>query len=122
VKQALLNLLDNALKYSPGRKDIRVLLTGGPEGAAIAVEDRGMGIEPEDREKIFEPFFRSRRAVEHDPTGVGLGLRIVRHIMDAHGGRVEVESEPGRGSTFRLVFPLPGGAGGEMSPPRKSPL
>ena len=108
VRQALLNLLDNALKYSPGRKDIRVLLTGEPEGAAIAVEDRGMGIEPEDRERIFEPFFRSRRAVEHDPTGVGLGLRIVRHIMDAHGGRVEVESEPGQGSTFRLVFPRGG--------------
>jgi signal transduction histidine kinase len=69
-----------------------------------------MGIEPEDRERIFEAFFRSRRAAAHDPTGVGLGLRIVRHIMDAHGGRVEVESEPGRGSTFRLVFPNVSGA------------
>ena len=64
-----------------------------------------MGIEPEDREKIFEAFFRSRPAVEQDPAGVGLGLKIVRHIMDARSGRVEVESEPGKGSVFRLVFP-----------------
>ena len=105
VRQALLNLLDNALKYSPAAKDVTVRLTSEGGEAAIAVRDQGMGIGEEDRERIFEAFFRSRRAVEHDPTGVGLGLRIVRHIMDAHGGRVEVESEPGRGSTFRLVFP-----------------
>ena len=105
VRQALLNLLDNALKYSPEGKDVTVRLAREGEAAAIAVRDRGFGIGPEDRERIFEAFFRSRRAVEHDPTGVGLGLRIVRHIMDAHGGHVEVDSEPGRGSTFRLVFP-----------------
>jgi len=110
VKQALLNLLDNALKYSRDRTTVTVRLTAGAEGAAIAVADQGIGIEPEDRERIFEAFFRSRRAAERDPTGVGLGLRIVRHIMDAHGGRVEVESEPGRGSTFTLVFPLGGRA------------
>jgi len=105
VKQALLNLLDNALKYSRDGKKVTVRLTAGAEGAAIAVADQGIGIEPEDRDRIFEAFFRTRRAVERDPTGVGLGLRIVRHIMDAHGGRVEVESAPGRGSTFTLVFP-----------------
>ena len=82
-----------------------VRLTKGQDGAVIAVEDRGLGIGPEDRERIFEAFFRSAQAVAHDPNGVGLGLRIVRHIMDAHGGRVEVESEPGQGSVFRLVFP-----------------
>jgi two-component system OmpR family sensor kinase len=64
-----------------------------------------MGIAPEDRERIFGAFFRSAPAVERHPTGVGLGLRIVSHIMAAHGGRVEVESEPGTGSVFRLVFP-----------------
>jgi len=105
VRQAVLNLLDNALKYSPERKEVRVSLTDGPAQATIAVEDRGMGIEPDDREKIFEGFFRSGPAVEQDPAGVGLGLKIVRHIMDAHSGRVEVESEPGMGSVFRLVFP-----------------
>ncbi|MGZ5487381.1 MAG: ATP-binding protein [Candidatus Aminicenantales bacterium] len=105
VKQAVLNLLDNALKYSPERKEVAVRLTDSPAGAVIEVKDQGMGIEPDERERIFKAFFRSRRAVEHDPTGVGLGLRIVRHIMDAHGGRVEVESAPGQGSVFRLVFP-----------------
>jgi two-component system OmpR family sensor kinase len=64
-----------------------------------------MGIAPEDRDGIFEAFFRAAPAVERHPTGVGLGLRIVSHIMAAHGGRVEVESEPGTGSIFRLVFP-----------------
>ena len=105
VRQAVLNLLDNALKYSPELKDVTVSLTDGPGAAVIAVKDRGMGIGPEDRGRIFEAFFRSARAVAHDPTGVGLGLRIVGHIMAAHGGRVEVESEPGQGSIFRLVFP-----------------
>jgi signal transduction histidine kinase len=105
VRQALLNILDNAVKYSPGGKDVTVRLTAADGAATIAVTDRGLGIDPRDRERIFEAFFRSRRAAAHDPTGVGLGLRIVRHIMDAHGGRVEVSSEPGKGSTFSLVFP-----------------
>ncbi len=105
VRQAVLNLVDNALKYGPDHGDIAVRLTSGPDAAAIAVEDQGPGIPAEDRERLFEAFFRSPRAAELAPQGVGLGLRIVRHIMDAHGGRIEVESEPGRGSTFRLVFP-----------------
>jgi two-component system phosphate regulon sensor histidine kinase PhoR len=105
VRQAVLNLLDNAVKYSPDSKPVTVSLTDGPAEAVLAVMDRGMGIAPEDRERIFEAFSRAAPAVEHHPTGVGLGLRIVSHIMAAHGGRVEVESEPGTGSVFRLVFP-----------------
>jgi signal transduction histidine kinase len=105
VRQAVLNLLDNAVKYSPDRKPVTVGLTDGPEEAVLAVTDRGMGIAPEDRERIFGTFFRSAPAVQRHPTGVGLGLRIVSHIMAAHGGRVEVESEPGTGSVFRLFFP-----------------
>jgi len=106
VRQALLNLLDNAVKYSPERDRISVTLTGGLEEAVISVKDRGLGIAPAERDKIFDAFYRSPRAVEHFPTGVGLGLRIVRHIMAAHGGRVDVVSEPGRGSVFSLVFPF----------------
>ncbi|HSA96058.1 MAG TPA: ATP-binding protein, partial [Acidobacteriota bacterium] len=105
VRQALLNLLDNAVKYSPKGGPISVALTGDPEAAVIAVRDRGIGIAPSERDRIFEAFYRSPQAVERFPTGVGLGLRIVRHIMDAHGGRVDVASEPGRGSVFSLVFP-----------------
>jgi two-component system phosphate regulon sensor histidine kinase PhoR len=105
VRQALLNLVDNALKYSPDRKEVTVSLAAGPDAVIIAVKDNGMGVAPGDRDRIFEPFFRASRAAERDPAGVGLGLKIVKHIMDAHGGRVTVESEPGKGSTFGLVFP-----------------
>ena len=104
VRQALLNLIDNAVKYSPERKEVTVSLTDGPDAAVVAVKDRGIGIAPADRERIFEAFYRSPQAVEHDPTGVGLGLRIVSHIMAAHGGRVDVAGEPGQGSVFSLVF------------------
>jgi signal transduction histidine kinase len=110
VRQALLNLLDNAIKYSEGRKEVTVRLVQAGEHVEIQVEDHGMGIEPQDRDKIFEAFFRSPEAVRHNPKGVGLGLKIVKHIMDAHGGRVGLRSVPGRGSTFSLIFPARGSA------------
>jgi signal transduction histidine kinase len=106
VRQALLNLVDNAIKYSEARKEVTIRLVPGQESVEIQVEDRGIGIEPEDREKIFEAFFRSPRAARHNPKGVGLGLKIVKHIMDAHGGTIGLQSEPGKGSTFSLIFPL----------------
>ena len=100
-----MNLIDNAIKYSEGRKEVTVRLEPGNENVEIQVEDHGIGIDPEDREKIFEAFFRSPRAARQNPKGVGLGLKIVKHIMDAHGGRVGFRSEPGKGSTFSLIFP-----------------
>ncbi len=106
VRQALLNLIDNAIKYSRGRKHIGVRLravAGG--GAEISVSDRGLGIAPEERERIFEAFYRSPEAVAHDPKGVGLGLRIVKHIMDAHGGAIGIDGAVGRGTTVILKFP-----------------
>ena len=106
VRQALLNLVDNAIKYSQGRKEITVRLLPGSESVEIQVEDKGIGIEPASRERIFEAFFRSPEAVRHNPKGVGLGLKIVKHIMDAHGGRIGLRSEPGKGSTFSLIFPV----------------
>ena len=105
VRQALLNIVDNAIKYSPDGTEVTVRLTAGPEDVTIAVRDRGPGVAAEDRDRIFEAFFRSPGAAAAHPAGVGLGLKIVRHIMDAHGGRVSVASEPGKGSTFSLVFP-----------------
>lgn len=105
VRQALFNLVDNALKYSPDGTEVTVGLTAGPEDVTVAVRDRGMGIAVEERERIFEAFFRSPGAAEAHPAGVGLGLKIVKHIMAAHGGRVVVDSEPGRGSAFSLIFP-----------------
>ncbi len=106
VRQAVLNLVDNAVKYSAGHKAVTVRLAataGG--GAEISVSDRGIGISPEDRGRIFEAFYRTPEAARHDPRGVGLGLKIVKHIMDAHGGEIAVEGSPGRGTTFTLKFP-----------------
>jgi two-component system phosphate regulon sensor histidine kinase PhoR len=105
VRQALLNLVDNAIKYSAGRKRVTVRLAENAGAVEISVGDRGIGIPAEDGERIFEAFFRSPAAVRHDPKGVGLGLKIVKHIMDAHGGTIGLRSEPGQGSTFTLKFP-----------------
>lgn len=105
VRQALLNLLDNAVRYSEKGEPVFVRLAENADGVELTVEDRGLGIPADDRERIFEAFFRSPAAVRHDPKGVGLGLKIVKHIMAAHGGTVGLRSEPGRGSAFTLKFP-----------------
>jgi len=105
VRQALINLADNAVKYSGERKRVSVRLFEDAEGASVSVRDRGIGIPAEDLANVFEAFFRSPAAVRHDPKGVGLGLKIVKHIMDAHGGTVGIASEPGRGTVVTLKFP-----------------
>ncbi len=105
VRQALLNLVDNAIKYSAGRKRVAVRLAENDGDVEVSVSDQGIGIPPEDGEKIYEAFFRSPAAVRHDPKGVGLGLKIVKHIMDAHGGTIGLRSKPGQGTTFTLKFP-----------------
>jgi signal transduction histidine kinase len=104
VSQAVVNLLDNAVKYSGSSRDIAVRLEARNGNVTFEVEDHGVGIPAAEQKKIFERFYRvSNRSGKG---GYGLGLFLVRHIMDAHGGRAEVDSEPGRGSRFRLVFPV----------------
>jgi len=103
VSQAVLNLLDNAAKYSGESRFIRLQLRAEDHQIVFEVEDRGIGIPLEERERIFQQFYRARGSGETG--GYGVGLFLVRHIMDAHRGRVELESEPGRGSRFRLIFP-----------------
>ena len=103
LSQAVVNLLDNAVKYSGDSRDIAVRMAAQNGHVTVEVEDHGIGISPADREKIFERFFRVTNG--SGTGGYGLGLFLVRHIMEAHGGRAEVESQPGRGSRFRLVFP-----------------
>jgi signal transduction histidine kinase len=110
VRQALHNLLDNAVKYGGEPKRIRVRLARVEGGAEIAVGDNGIGLAAADRDRVFEAFYRAPEAVRRDPKGVGLGLMIVKHIMDAHGGSVDIASEPGRGATFTLRFPERGPA------------
>jgi len=105
VKQALINLIDNALKYSTDKKVIDLELVDKEKGIEILVRDQGIGIPPEEQKKIFDKFYRAAEASRVCPKGAGLGLKIVKHIMQAHGGDVLVESEIGRGSAFRLIFP-----------------
>ena len=102
VERIVVNLVSNALKYSS--QEVVVRLDLGPHGTVVlAVADHGVGISPEDRPRIFDRFFRARGT--RRPEGLGLGLYIARLLAEAHGGRVEVESELGQGSTFRLILP-----------------
>jgi signal transduction histidine kinase len=106
VAQVLVNLLDNAVKYSDGRKHIDVLVTASDDEVRISVRDHGIGIPASEQKKIYEKFYRVGSTLVHDVKGSGLGLSIVRHVVQAHGGRVELVSAPGEGSTFTLVLPL----------------
>jgi len=107
VEQAVINLIDNAMKYSGREKFVAVELVTGDRTWNVHVRDRGLGIPAADKDRIFETFFRSAQADRLCPEGAGLGLKIIRHIMDAHGGDIEVESKEGEGSTFTLTFPKP---------------
>ena len=102
---ALWNLLDNAVKYSPQSRSVHVVVGRHPRGVAISVRDEGLGIPVQERREIFRKFVRGRKATELGIKGTGLGLALVAHIVSAHGGAIEVESEEGKGSTFRLVLP-----------------
>ena len=104
VSEAILNLMDNASKYAGESKYVSVRLLSTDNQVIFEVEDRGIGIPAEEQEKIFHRFYRAQSKTGKG--GYGLGLFLVRHIMDAHGGKVEVHSEPGRGSRFRLIFPV----------------
>jgi signal transduction histidine kinase len=106
VSRALLNLIDNAIKYSgEENRAIDIVLRQTAEHVIIEVKDHGLGIEPKDAAKIFEPYYRARFSDTHTRRGAGLGLTLVQQILESHGGRVELESIPGNGSTFRLMFP-----------------
>jgi signal transduction histidine kinase len=106
IAQAFINLLDNAVKYSGDSKEIGVKLAEQGEMITISVIDHGVGIASEEREKVFEKFYRVGNCLVHDVKGSGLGLSIVKHIVEAHHGRVTVESEPGRGSAFTVHLPV----------------
>ncbi len=107
LSQAVVNLLDNAVKYSGDSREIAVRLCAENGCVTFEVEDHGLGIPAAERERIFGRFYRVPNG--SGKGGYGLGLFLVRHIMDAHGGRVDVDSEPGRGSRFRLTFPRAAG-------------
>ena len=105
LTNALWNVLDNAVKYSTDERVIRVSVKRDPGGVAIAVHDDGLGVPGQEQEEIFHRFVRGKEASRLGIKGTGLGLAMVAHIVDAHGGTVQLESEEGVGSTFRLVLP-----------------
>jgi len=106
LEQAVVNLLDNAIKYSPAESD--VVLSASVDGSElnIAVADHGPGIEPRDQHRLFERFYRTDKARSRALGGTGLGLAIVKHIAQVHSGRVTLESKPGEGSRFIIHLPL----------------
>jgi signal transduction histidine kinase len=105
LSHCVLNLLDNAIKYSRERREIEVETAARDGHVTISVSDRGIGIAPADQKRIFEKFVRVQAGLVHDVKGAGLGLSLVDQIMQAHGGRVDVRSAEGQGSTFTLMLP-----------------
>jgi signal transduction histidine kinase len=108
IDRAVCNLLDNAAKYSGDGREILVRLEPGESEMTISVEDQGIGISKEEQKRIFDRFHRVSTGLVHDVKGSGLGLAIVQHIAQAHGGKVTVRSELGKGSTFSIVLPVHG--------------
>jgi signal transduction histidine kinase len=106
IQQALVNLIDNALKHSPPNSTVTIGLDHVDERLWIWVEDHGEGIPPEEHERIFERFYRRGSELRRETQGIGIGLSIVKHIVEAHGGRMVVRSSPGQGSRFTIELPL----------------
>jgi signal transduction histidine kinase len=106
IARALVNLVNNALKYSDNEKFLGVKLYREQSVLKLEVIDRGIGIERHEQSRIFEKFYRTCDPLVHNTKGSGLGLSLVQHITEAHGGEVEVESTPGHGSKFTLSLPL----------------
>ncbi|AKG04151.1 MULTISPECIES: two-component system histidine kinase PnpS [Salimicrobium] len=104
IRQVLINILSNAITYTPDRGEINVRLHDEKDRITVSVSDSGIGIPPEEIPRLFERFYRVDRARSRNSGGTGLGLAIVKHIMEAHRGEVYVQSVPGEGSEFTLVF------------------
>ena len=107
VRRLLFNLMDNAITYTPSGGTVKVSIGRSGDWAVLSVEDTGIGISPEEQQKIFRRFYRSAQARSGAQGGSGLGLSMVKSISEAHGGKIELESSPGKGSVFKIYFPLP---------------
>jgi signal transduction histidine kinase len=120
IAEAVWNLTDNAVRYSGSAKDILVRLEQVNGTIQVSVTDQGIGLNPEETERIFEKFYRVSNGLVHNVRGSGLGLTIAKHIVEAHGGKITVESQPDRGSTFTIHIPsINGGSGAEGTDRRR---
>jgi signal transduction histidine kinase len=113
-------LLDNALRFTDRGGQVRIEASSGRSDMGIAVTDSGCGIHPEDLPHIFERFFRSDRSRSRDTGGSGIGLAIVKAIVEAHGGRVQVSSQPNHGSRFEFALPVASPAMTGSPPPTRA--
>ncbi len=106
IRRLLLNLVDNGIKYTQAGGSVTLSLEQDRDWVSLRVLDTGVGLSREEQEQIFQPFFRATEASSRDEKGVGLGLSIARSIAEAHGGRIELESNIGHGSSFTVLLPM----------------
>ncbi|MCB1024173.1 MAG: HAMP domain-containing histidine kinase [Acidobacteria bacterium] len=111
LTQAIQNIINNSLKYSNGSKWLKVSADKDRDWVSIAVEDKGIGISSRDQKYLFEPFYRSESVVNEQISGNGLGLSLVKQIIDGHSGKIAVKSELGKGSKFVILLPAEGSRG-----------
>ena len=105
VSEAIVNLIDNAVKYSTESKFIKMIIGNENGFVFIEIQDKGIGISEEDQKKVFDKFYRVSSGLVHTTKGTGLGLSLVNQIMDAHKGKIILKSKLGEGSSFKLLFP-----------------
>jgi signal transduction histidine kinase len=108
IAQAIWNLLDNAIKYSPGRSKVWIEVTKEDQHVAVRVRDEGTGIPLDEQKNLFHKFMRGSAADLGDVKGTGIGLTIVNYIVRGHKGQILVDSKPGRGSTFTILLRMEG--------------
>ena len=106
IERVLHNLVENAMKYSPKGGEVRIFGNCSDDTIVIGVSDEGIGISPEDQPRLFKSFERLSASVKGAIQGTGLGLRVCRILVEAHDGRIWVESKPGKGSTFFFSLPV----------------
>ena len=105
LRQALVNIIHNAVKYSPAGETISVCVRNSDSTVCIEIGDHGPGIPLEDQAKVFDRFYRVDKARWRESGGTGLGLAIAKWVVQAHGGSITLDSEPNSGSTFRITLP-----------------
>ena len=106
LRQILNNLVSNAIKYTPPGGTVTVRARPHDDQITLEVQDTGIGLSPDDRAHLFEKFFRSSRPEVQDVPGSGIGLALVKGVVEAHGGHIEAEGAPGKGSLFRVTLPI----------------